>query len=216
MTYKIIGTGSSGNAVLVYGDILIDCGVSFKTLNSIYKEVRLVLLTHIHCDHFCTSTVRLLAAERPTLRFGCCAWMLPALLDCKVDPQRIDLYTPGQWMHYGELALCPVDLCHDVPNCGYKIKFGEAESLFYATDTCTLEGVEAKGYGLYMVEANYGKTEIQERISAKRENGAYAYEQKVIQNHLSVEAANDWVYSNMGPHSEYVFLHGHMESNRGS
>ena len=69
--YNIIATGSTGNAVKI-NDILIDCGVSFKKLKDVYKHIKLVLLTHEHSDHFRTPTIRKLAAERPTLRFGCC------------------------------------------------------------------------------------------------------------------------------------------------
>lgn len=52
MTYNIISTGSKGNAVVINGRILIDCGVPFKALEPVKKDLRLVLLTHIHSDHF--------------------------------------------------------------------------------------------------------------------------------------------------------------------
>ena len=71
--YNIISTGSQGNAVVIEHKILIDCGVSFKALAAEYRTLKLVLLTHIHSDHFHPSTLRLLASNRPTLRFACCA-----------------------------------------------------------------------------------------------------------------------------------------------
>ena len=52
MTYNIISTGSKGNAVVINGRILIDCGVPFKALEPVKKDLRLALLTHIHSDHF--------------------------------------------------------------------------------------------------------------------------------------------------------------------
>ena len=48
MEYEIISTGSQGNAVVVNKHILIDVGVSFKALKNVYKDLKLVLLTHIH------------------------------------------------------------------------------------------------------------------------------------------------------------------------
>lgn len=48
MEYEIIATGSTGNAVVVDKHILIDVGVPFKTLKNVYKDIKLVLLTHIH------------------------------------------------------------------------------------------------------------------------------------------------------------------------
>ena len=71
--YNIIATGSKGNAVVIDQKILIDCGVSFKALSKVYRALKLVLLTHIHSDHFQPTTLRLLAENRPTLRFACCA-----------------------------------------------------------------------------------------------------------------------------------------------
>ena len=50
--YNIISTGSQGNAVVIEHKILIDCGVSFKALAAEYRTLKLVLLTHIHSDHF--------------------------------------------------------------------------------------------------------------------------------------------------------------------
>lgn len=46
--YEIIATGSQGNAVIIENKILIDCGVPFKSLTKQYKNLKLVLLTHIH------------------------------------------------------------------------------------------------------------------------------------------------------------------------
>ena len=68
--YNIIATGSKGNAVVIDQKILIDCGVSFKALSKVYRALKLVLLTHIHSDHFQPTTLRLLAENRPTLRFA--------------------------------------------------------------------------------------------------------------------------------------------------
>ena len=61
MNYNIISSGSQGNAVLLQGGILVDCGVTFKTLNPVLYDVTVVLLTHCHGDHFNRSTVRQLA-----------------------------------------------------------------------------------------------------------------------------------------------------------
>mgnify|MGYP000894993029 CR=1 FL=1 len=206
--FEILATGSAGNAIIINDTILIDCGVPFKTIRDHYKKLKLVLLTHIHGDHFNKSTIRRLAKERPTLRFGCCQWLVKPLLSAGVDPRNIDVMEPDVAYRYGAFDIIPVSLVHDVPNCGYKIHFSDSK-MFYATDTNNLNGIVAKNYDLYMVEANYGEEEIRQRIAAKKEAGEYAYEYKVLQNHLSVEKCNDFLYRNMGPKSEYVYLHQH-------
>ena len=213
MIYNIISTGSQGNAIVLNSSILIDCGVSFRALSElseVRKGLKIVLLTHIHSDHFNKTTIRRLAAERPTLRFACCEWMLPELLACGVSERNIDLLKIGKLYNYGAFKVSPVKLYHDVDNCGWRVFAGE-EKAVYMTDTVTLEGISAKGYDLYLVEANYNESDIQERIRAKEEAGQYVYEYRVLKTHLSKEKADKWLLENIGENSEYVYVHQHRE-----
>ena len=160
-------------------------------------------------DHFKPKTAAALHRERPTLRFGCCEWMVKPLLDAGVSKRAIDVLTPDRCAAYGGFAkVMPVVLVHDVPNCGYRVWIGP-ESLFYATDTGTLDGIKAKGYDLYMIEANHAKEELEARRAEKIAAGEFSYEVNAARNHLSREQAVDWLYQQIGPHSEYVFLHQH-------
>lgn len=213
MTYNIISTGSKGNAVVINDQILIDCGVPYKLLKPVVKSLELVLLTHIHSDHFKPATVRALHRERPTLRFGCCEWMVVPLLEAGVDKRVIDVYGPTndfRWFSYWGFSIKPVPLFHNVPNCGYRIWIG-GEYIFYATDTRTLDDIEAKDYDLYMIEANHTRAELEERIAEKQAKGEFSYEISAASNHLSQEQAEDWLYQQMGPNSKYVFLHQHTD-----
>lgn len=91
MTYNIVSTGSKGNAVIINEFLLIDCGVPYSKIKPYASKLKLVLLTHIHSDHFCKRTIRTLAKERPTLRFGCGGWLAQALIDCGIDKKNIDI-----------------------------------------------------------------------------------------------------------------------------
>ena len=234
MTYDILSTGSIGNAVVINGEILIDCGVPMKKLreSGYIKSLKLVLLTHAHGDHFNAATVRALHRERPALRWGCCEWMkwedcekkIPGpLLEAKVDERVIDVLSAGYEIGYkpdrsiGSDAVVatirPEPLVHDVPNCGWHI-LTENERLFYATDTSTLDHIEAKDYDLYLIESNHTKAEIEARIADKQSRGEFAYEVRAARNHLSQEQALDWLARNAGPNSKYVFLHQHMEKEK--
>lgn len=213
MTFNVIATGSTGNAVVINDSILIDCGVPYKALEPVKKDLKLVLLTHVHSDHFKPRTVRALHKARPTLRWGCCEWMVGSLLEAGVDRRVIDVFGTGDTLCYWRLcAVTPQLLVHDVPNCGWRITMFDGEkdqNLFYATDTATLDGVEALSYDLYLIEANHTREELEARAKAKLEAGQYAYEYRAAANHLSQEQALDWLYQQMGPHSKYVFLHQH-------
>lgn len=217
MTFNIISTGSQGNAVVINDILLIDCGVPYKALAPHTKGLRLVLLTHEHGDHFNPATARRLHQERPALRFGCCGWMVQHLVDAGVAARVIDVYNPQNqaYLSYGSsLSLRPEPLTHNVPNCGYHLQMN-GERIFYATDTGTLDGIIAKGYDLYMVEANHTQADIAERVAKKQAEGKFAYEIQAAENHLSKEQAEDWLYQNMGPCSRYVFLHGHTDKEKG-
>ena len=214
MDYKIINTGSKGNAVLLYGRILIDCGVPLKKLQPYIDGLQLVLLTHAHGDHFNPRTVAKLAELRPGLRWGCREWMAAHLVDAGVNPSRVDVYKQKSFVYYpyggdGDfISVCPFDVPHDVPTCGYKLAIGR-ERVLYVTDAANLNGIEAPGFDLYMIEANYTDEDIQNRIDEKKAAGEFAYEIRAREQHLSKSQADDFIYRNIRHGGKYVYLHEH-------
>ena len=211
VSYEILATGSTGNAVIIGRSVLVDCGVAYKHIEPHKDEIKLVLLTHIHGDHFNKSTIRRLANEKPLTRFGACKWLIKPLVDIGVRENQIDVLEPGYSFDYGLCKVIPFELVHDVPNCGYKLHFPGGKAI-YATDTGNLNGIDAKDYDLYLIEGNYGDEEIQARIAEKRGNGQFAYEMRVLETHLSREQCNDFVAKNIGATGQYVFLHEHRGS----
>lgn len=210
MNYKIISTGSQGNAIVLNNIILLDCGVPFRDLKDVYKDLKIVLLTHVHGDHFNRTTIRKLAQERPTLRFACCSWLISELYQCGVSIHNIDVLEIGRIYNYITFQISPVKLYHDVDNAGWRV-FMNAEKAIYMTDTVTLEGITAKNYDLYLVEANYITEELEERIRSKEAAGEYVYEHRVKKVHLSKEKADEWLLENIGEKSEAVYIHQHIE-----
>lgn len=210
--YDIISTGSKGNAVVVNNKILIDCGVPYRDIKPYVKGLKLVLLTHIHSDHFRKSTISRLIKERPTLRFGCGRWLVPPLMDLGVPAKNIDVYNDGTTYTYGRLFnVIPVPLSHDVPNQGYKVHFPTGEKMIYATDTANLNGITAYHYDLFLIEANHDEEEIKRKIKEKQVEGEFPYERRAMQTHLSIQKANDFIYKNAKPTSVYVYMHAHQE-----
>ena len=214
MNYNIISTGSNGNAVVIEDKILIDCGVSFSKLKQCYKKLQIVLLTHIHTDHFNKTTIKRLAIERPTLRFACCNWLVNELVQCGVNKRNIDVLNVGVWYNYGGFKISPILLYHNVEQCGYRVFINYPDGIkkiMYATDTNKLDGITAKNYDLYMIEANYTENDIQERINAKKALNMYCYEYDAMLNHLSKEKCDEFIYNNMGENSKYVYMHKHID-----
>lgn len=210
VTYDVINSGSDGNAVVLNGSILIDCGVPYKAVSKYAVNLKQVLLTHIHCDHFRPSTVRRLAADRPTLRFGGGRWMIEPLLMAGVQLTNIDILDADHAYKFKFGTVIPIRLSHNVPNQGYKLHLSGGR-VIYATDTGTLAGITAKDYDLYLIEADYEDEDIQERIRQKQKAGQYAYERKVLYNHLSKERCDNWISQNIGPTGQYIYMHQHRQ-----
>lgn len=218
MRCDVIASGSTGNAVLLDGEILIDCGVPFRALESVYRRLRLVLLTHQHGDHFNPATIKRLHFLRPSLRFCVPPWLAPLLGKLGVDARVIDTATPGKGKYLlftGRLMVGCEEIPHDVPNCCWHIALND-EWAFYATDCGSLDDIKAQGYDLYMVEANHTQAELAERLAQKEETGQYAYERRAAEVHLSYEQAMDWIAENADPNSQYILLHQHTEKEAGN
>jgi len=200
--YNIISSDSDGNAIIYFDSIMVDCGVPFSLINPYVRDIQLILLTHIHGDHFNLSAIKKLAFERPSLRFGCGEFLAEYLQDIR----NVDVYEPGKLYDYGQFKISPVILYHDVRNFGYRI-FKDDKRIFHATDTFTLDGITAKGYDLYAIEANYDEDTVWDIIKAKEAHGGYAHQRGSINSHLSRQQAQSFILSNAGKNYEFVMLH---------
>jgi hypothetical protein len=151
--------------------------------------------------------------ERPTIRIGCCQWLVKPLVDAGIPKQSIDVYEIGKIYDYKAFKVSPIKLYHNVPNSGYRV-FANGEKAIYATDTGHLQGITAKGYDLYMIESNYDEDDLEQRIREKTAAGQYCYELNVAERHLSHTQASEWLLANMKKNSEYVFLHQHQNRDK--
>lgn len=214
MICNVIATGSTGNAVTINEYLLVDCGVPFATLEPYYKKLRLVLLTHIHSDHFNPATIKRLHFLRPALRFAVPPWLSQPMHDLGVDHGIMDIVIPsaGRGMIYQNgLLICNQRIPHDTDNCCWHIQQNR-ERAFYATDCGTLDGIEARNYDLYMVEANYDEDELAEREARKLSAGEFSYESRAATSHLSTKQVREWLADNAEiGRSKVVYLHQHIE-----
>lgn len=200
--YNVIATGSTGNAVLYHNSILLDCGVPFSKIESYLYDLNLILLTHIHGDHFNLATIKKLQFERPSLRIGCGSWMVEHLGGLK----NIDVYEYGKLYSYGSFDISPIKLYHDVENFGYRIFKGEHKTI-HCTDTYTLAGISAKNYSLYAIEHNYNEDTINQSIEAAQAVGEYSHQRGSFNSHLSEQQARDFIFKNKGENYEILRLH---------
>ena len=131
MTCEIISTGGkAGNAVLLNGCLLFDCGITWSRLEPYIKEISLVFLTHVHADHFKINVLGKLCYRRPMVRFVCSINMLPDLhTRAKVPLERIILVRPEDpprkirdWMYGLDLEISSFHLLINIFEAEFFIK----------------------------------------------------------------------------------------------
>ena len=200
--YNVLKTGSKGNSVIYHKCIMVDCGAPYSLISQFVNDLQIVLLTHVHTDHINLNTLKKMQQERPSLRVGCCKWMLG-----KLDGvNNIDVYEIGKLYNYEAFQVSPIKLFHDVPNCGYRI-FKDNTKIIHCTDTCTLEGISAKDYDLYAIEHNYNEDTIMGIIEKSEAEGKYTHLRGSINSHLSEQQARDFIYKNRKESSKVLRLH---------
>lgn len=200
--YNVLSTGSKGNCVIYHDTIAVDMGVPYSTIKNYQSDLQIVLLTHIHGDHFNPATIKKLAFERPTLRFACGEFLAEHLQGIK----NLDILKAGVVYDYNSFKVSPVTLYHDVPNFGYRIYKGEHKTI-HITDTAHLEKIEAKNYDLYAIESNYNEDTVFESIKNKNLKGEFAYQVGAVKTHLSEQQARDFIFRNKKETSKVLRLH---------
>lgn len=208
MKYKILKTGSSGNAVLLENGLLLDCGVPFKLIEPHLKKIKAVFVSHEHKDHMNISTLKRIHELRPTVRFLAGFWLKRYLDMSGIKKSNIDYLSPNKTYDYNLFKIIPFILIHDVKNIGIKILDKKnKEKVLYAVDTKKIDHIRAVNYDLYLIEANYDEEKLEQNIKRDKENGLFSYGERVKETHLSIQQVSGWLLDNAGENSVYEFLH---------
>ena len=171
---------------------------------------------HQHGDHCNVATLKRLLSEHPLIRIIYPNYLCKKLFSLGDTSFQNNSFIVAQdkWYSISNITFSAVPLRHDVPNIGWKLHFNTQQGIYkviYATDTSEIAHITAKNYDLYLVEANYSKTELLNRIKDKRLKGQYVYEDRVRRSHLSKDARDEWLYKNMGNNSFFVYMHQHED-----
>ena len=218
MNCNILGTGSSGNCVIVNDNIMLDCGLTYKKIKQYLKKVKLIFISHRHADHINPITIKQIAYDYPNIKF---VYDKDDIYLTKLLTSNGILYKNclciglDKWYDFGLCKVKLMELHHDVPNAACCIEMNN-KKLIYATDTSTLEGIVAKNYDYYLIEANYhSRKELERKIQEAEEKGEFTHLKRVLYTHLCEEDCIDWLKDNMGDNSEYQFIHQHIEKGDG-
>ena len=209
--YNIISSSSKGNCIIFNKYMAIDMGVTFNKVKPYLKDLKVILLTHVHRDHFCKSTIKKMAFEKPTIKWVCGEWLVEDLVKLGVLKKNIFIVKHFKSYDFGKFTLIPLETYHDVRNMSYRVNF-KPTTIYYATDTNKLDyNLSLEKLDYYFIERNYNDEEIDKRITEKTLNGEYVYETRVKNTHLSSEEADRFLKTMMGDNSKFIYCHQHIE-----
>jgi len=193
MKIDVIDTGSSGNGFLIDDEILIDAGLPYSKLSKYSIEV--VLLTHIHGDHFRADTIRKLYVNNEDTVFVCGEFLFEHLHKVGIPKRNIFVVLPNRVYGLEDYLVSAVELFHDVPNFGWRI-IKNGHKHFHATDTAHLDGIEAKDYDTATIECNHDENKAIFIIEEAKKNGEFTHLKGAMNSHLSVQQALEFVEKN--------------------
>lgn len=189
---KTIGSGSSGNCYLVdINDtkILLECGLTFKkiqkALNYRVSAIDFCLVTHEHMDHA--------KAVKDLMKAGVDCYMTKGTAEAlEVSGHRLKIFknwaeTKYKTTYVSNILIQPLRAIHDVrePVMYYIEDIKTKESLLFATDTAFMAYKIPEDINVLMIECNYVKRLIDERVD---ENGInVSLRNRIVKNHMSLE-----------------------------
>ena len=207
MKYEIIGSSSQGNCIIVEDFLMLDCGVSYSRICADLKKVKLIFISHVHKDHLLPTTVERIVRNFPTIKFVTGSYEVCAkLTECRVAKKNIFVLPTNRWYDLGSVKVKLEELYHDVQNCGLRWEYNGKKGI-YIVDTKEVEGLQAKNYNLYLIEANYKKDILQRHIDECEDKYVLQYLYRVPETHLSWEDANEFLINNMGENSTFEYIH---------
>lgn len=190
---KTIGSGSSGNCYLVNINntkILLECGLTFKkiqkALNYKVSDIDFCLVTHEHMDHA--------KAVKDLMKAGIDCYMTKGTAEAlEVSGHRLCLLEKHEEKHkyklrgFNNLSILPFKSIHDVaePVNFYIRDRYTNESVLFATDTAYLTVKIPEDINVLMIECNYVKRLIDERVDESEIN--VSLRNRIVKNHMSLE-----------------------------
>lgn len=151
-------------------------------------------------------TIQQIAYNFPTIKFLTGSKEVVNILATnKVNMKNIIYIPNSSWYDLGILKVKLELLEHDVENYALHFEIKSKKGI-YIVDTASVENINAKGYDLYLIEANYQEEILEEHLK-NCEDKDKIYLERVKYTHLSYEMANDFLIRNMEKNSEYSYIH---------
>lgn len=197
LKYEIVKSGSRGNCVII-DDMMFDCGVPYRDLEEHLYKIKYLFITHRHCDHVNSSTIRRIQRKYPRIRI---IGNYDVIHLVKLDHMVGD----GTSLSFADRKIQSFKCVHNVPCSGYVVKKGDI-TFIYATDTSTLEHAPKIKYDYFFIEGNHDEKKIEQIMGNQKKYGYNAW--KGAMRHLSTQKSETFYYLNRrSKNSKWIELH---------
>lgn len=183
LDYKIIATGSSGNAVRIE-NMMFDCGIPYKDMKEELYKVDSLFITHSHSDHVKPATLKSIQKDFPRITVYANANVAYQFdVDVVVGTAKIKLKK--------NRVIIPFDGVHDVPVTGYIIQM-KRMNILYMTDTARVEIPEDIPLDYVFLESNYDENKLRTMAKEYKRRGYNPLESSL--RHLSTQKCKEFYY----------------------
>ena len=198
LDYKIVGSGSSGNAVRI-GPLMIDCGMPFNAMEEELYKCKALLITHTHSDHVKPQTLNKINSSFPRIKtYGNPSVAYKFNINEVISTEPFDLDN-------GKISITPFPAEHDVETTGFMIEM-DGMDILYVTDTASVTLPRNKKFDWLFIESNYDEVKLRE-ASKKYKSGSYDPADSMYR-HLSTQQAKGVYYSHRkSKDSPFIELH---------
>lgn len=195
LDYRIIGSGSSGNAVRIE-NIMIDCGLSYASMKDELYKCNVLFITHKHSDHLNLKTFKNVLKHHKNIK---------VISNYEVaEIVRVDKISNTKPIKTKNWTMRTFYVPHDVVTQGAVINFKSGIDVIYVTDSAGIKSWIKGKYDYLFIESNHDEKVIQQ-IDAK----SYGYD--VFQNakrHTSTQESKAFYYLNRkSKDSKWIELH---------
>lgn len=197
MEIKILASGSKGNCIYIADEEckgLLDCGVSVKCVQEkIGHKVSgldFILCSHQHLDH--------VKYVNKFIKYGIDCYMNKETKEAlNVNSHRTKIIETLKRFSVRSFDILPFNLTHDVPNTGYMLESKYGDKAVYIVDTPYCK-YKFKNLTHVLIGCNYS-SEIAKHGDQQKYN-------RVLNAHMSIESAAEFIKINKSEHLKEVYL----------
>lgn len=179
-------------------DVLLDCGVPFKSIKEHLYDVKYLLLTHIHSDHIKPATLAAIKKQFPKITI---------IGNYEVhQTYGVDIVAnAGYPIELEDYTIEPFSCEHNALTYGFAWKYQDKE-IIYATDTSTMEHAPDRKYDYLFIESNHCENKIKQILKNPKKFGYNAF--AGAKRHLSTQQARAFYFTHRrSRESEFIELH---------